>query len=271
MQDPDLLVLGCGNMGAALLAGFLARVPATRILAVDPDPERARALLPPGTVVEVLGKLPDAIRPALTVLAVKPQALPVALPALAAVPAGRGPIASIVAGARVAALRRYLPQARIVRSIPTTPALVGVGVTALWAEASVTSEDRQRCDALFGTVGTTHWLETEAMIDAVTAVSGSGPAYVFAVAEAIARAGAMLGLPTLLADALARATIAGASAMLATPGADPTQLKAAVRSPAGTTDAALRVFEEGEALVDLVERAMQAAHRRSVELGEAAA
>ncbi len=268
MHDTDLLLLGCGNMGAALAAGLLARTPEARIVAVDPDPERARALLPRGTAVDVRDRLPEAVRPALVVVAVKPQALPVALPPLAAAAAGRGLVASIVAGARVEALRCHLPEARIVRTMPNTPALVGAGVTALWAEASVTAEDRQRCDALFGAVGTTHWLPAEAMIDAVTAVSGSGPAYVFAVVEAMARAGAALGLPAPLAGILARATLTGASAMLAVPGADPAGLKAAVRSPAGTTDAALRVFEKGEALQDLIARALQAAHRRSVELGE---
>ena len=268
MDEPDLLLLGCGNMGAALAAGFLARSPDARILAIDPDPDRARALLPASPGVAVKADLTAAaeIRPGLTVVAVKPQALLATLPPLAALAAARGLVVSVVAGATVAALRRNLPEARIVRTMPNTPALVGAGVTALWADAAVTDEDRRRCDALFGAVGATHWLDVEAALDAVTAVSGSGPAYVFAVVEALACAGTALGLPTGLAEALARATLAGASAMLAVPGSDPAKLKAAVRSPAGTTDAALRVLEEDDALGDLMARAVRAAHRRAAEL-----
>jgi pyrroline-5-carboxylate reductase len=272
MRNPDILLIGCGNMGAALSAGSIAAAPGTRIVAIDPDVERARSLLPKGESVSVhasLDELEDDV-PGLTILAVKPQMMASILPSLAPRAAARGLVVSIAAGVDVATLGAQLPEARIVRAMPNTPALVGAGFTALWGAAAVGEKDRRRCAALFDAVGVTHWLKTEAEIDAVTAVSGSGPAYFFAIIEALVNAGTSLGLPAPLADEMARHTMAGAAAMLRDPAARPADLKAAVRSPKGTTDAALRIFEEGDALGRLIGHAVSAAHARAVALRETA-
>jgi pyrroline-5-carboxylate reductase len=272
MNNPDVIMIGCGNMGAALLAGYLRTNPTGRVIAVDPDTERARSLLSAHAPIAVLGsvqELGDA-RPGMTILAVKPQMLPTVLPSLAGPLAADGLILSIAAGVSSAFLRQHLASARIVRAMPNTPALVGAGFTALWGDETVQAEDRSRCEGLFGAVGQACWLSAEEEIDAVTAVSGSGPAYFFAIAEAMTKAGTSLGLPGFLVDRMVQATMEGAAAMLRDPAAMPSALKAAVRSPNGTTDAALRIFEDRDALDGLIAQAIQAAYVRAIALRNAA-
>lgn len=265
---PDVIIIGCGNMGGALAAGYHARVPNGRLLVVDRNVDRVRAALPTDQRTEIVATIAGSgqVRPGMTVLATKPQAMAAALPLLALLPAAQGLVVSVAAGISAAAIRGALPAARIVRAMPNTPASVGAGATGLWGSEGVTQQDRLRCEALFGVVGLARWVEREDDIDAVTALSGSGPAYLFAVVEALAQAGAEAGLEAVLANELARATVTGAAAMLERSSSGPTTLKAAVRSLGGTTDAALRVFEDGNALALLFGRAVAAAHARATEL-----
>lgn len=265
----EIVFVGCGNMGGALAAGYGRRVASAHLVVVDPDARKARGMLPDDgrvTILPAIEAVGDLV-PAATVLAVKPQSMGEVLPLVASLPAAAGLVVSIAAGTGVDTIRAALPRARIVRAMPNTPALLGAGVTGLWGGDEVTAEDRRVCEGLFGAVGEVHWVGAEREMDAVTALSGGGPAYVFAFTEALTDAAARLGLPPAQAAALARATVAGAAAMLAVPGADPTALKAAVRSPKGTTDAALRVFEAEGALQTLVATALDAAFRRAGELG----
>lgn len=266
--SPDVLIIGCGSMGGALATRYHAWVPNGRLHLVDRNVGRVRATLPLGPRVRVVASIAELgqIRPDMTVLATKPKGIGAVLPLLASLPAANGLVVSIAAGISAASIQDALPAARIVRAMPNTPASVGAGVTGLWAGRGVTEQDRLCCEALFGAVGLVRWVGREEDIDAVTALSGSGPAYLFAVTEALAQAGADAGLGVALADELARATVIGAAAMLERSSSGPATLKAAVRSPEGTTDAALRVFEDGNALSRLFGSAVAAAHVRAKEL-----
>lgn len=267
--DFDLAIIGCGNMGAALVSGYLKRAPDSRVLIVDPDLSRSKSLLPdaPGLVFSEDPSPLDGQRAALVILAIKPQSCSAALPGLSQTTINGSLLLSVVAGVRVAALQEAFPEARIVRCVPNTPALEGAGAAVLWAGPAVTEADRARCQALLEMVGSADWIAEEAHVDLGTAVSGSGPAYFFAFTEAVARAAEAIGMDPTLATKLARATAIGSAAMLEGQSALAGQLKAAVRSPAGTTDAALRIFERDDVLNVLVEQAITAAHRRAVELG----
>ena len=263
-RDPELLLIGCGNMGRALAAGYHARMPEDRLLVVDPNLDKERASLPQdGRIgftarVEALG----VVRPGVTIIAVKPQTMPALLPRLAPLPLAAGLVVSIAAGIETATIQSALTDARIVRAMPNTPAMVGAGITGLWAAPTATPADRLVCEAADRSL----WVPLERDIDGVTAVSGSGPAYMFAFVEALAQAGLKAGLEHATAEHLARATLVGAAAMLNNPAASLAALKAAVRSPGGTTDAALCVFEDGNHLVHLVQDAVAAARVRAVAL-----
>lgn len=264
MQQLPLQFLGGGNMADAIIAGLLAAGhDAARILVVEPDAARADALknrygvtvAAPGTPLQV---------EAVTVLAVKPQ---VAAEALAAtrVPAG-ALLVSIAAGLSCDWLRGQLPAGvRVARCMPNTPARLGAGVTGIWADADIDDAARAQIDYLLSAAGATVWLESEAQIDAVTALSGSGPAYVFALGEAMASAGQQLGLPADTAEKLARQTLIGAGRLLAGDTATAGELRARVTSAGGTTAAALAELETG-GLEALIARAMGAAAARAREL-----
>ncbi|HKU96308.1 MAG TPA: pyrroline-5-carboxylate reductase, partial [Vineibacter sp.] len=270
-RDPiRVAVLGCGNMGAALARG-LAASDGIQVLAIDPDTDRARGLLgdAPVTLRATLAALDEERPPVLVVLAVKPQALPVVLPALAPVLPAETAVVSIAAGTPCASLRAALGSQRpVFRAMPNMPALVGRGMTVMYADGP-REDARALCQRVFATVGQTAWVTTEAQIDLATAVSGSGPAYVFAFVEQFACAAARIGLPVALADALARATVIGAAGMLAQSEGRVEALKAAVTSPGGTTRAALDVLEGRHALPSLMKRTLAAALRRARELARA--
>ena len=245
MHNLPLQFLGGGNMADAIIAGLIAAGHATeRILVVEPDARRAEALRSRHGV-EVLAPGAPLQAEAVTVLAVKPQ---VAAEALAATPVPAGALlVSIAAGLSCDWLRRQLPAGvRVARCMPNTPARLGAGVTGIWADADI--------DAA-----------AHAQIDAVTALSGSGPAYVFALGEAMAAAGRQLGLPAETAEKLARQTLIGAGRLLAEDTATVGELRARVTSAGGTTAAALAELEAGD-LNGLMARAMQAAAERAREL-----
>lgn len=246
-------LLGCGNMGGALLRRWVA-AGLTQVAVIDPAPRA----LPEG--VTASATVPEGV-PDVLVVAVKPQMLG---SAAAPVVARLGPdtlVVSIVAGVGTAALAALFEGRRVVRTMPNTPASAGQGVTALFGPRD------DGVAALFDAVGTTVWLDDEAQFDAVTAVSGSGPAYVFAMIEAMAAAGAAAGLPQALADEFALRTVAGAGHLAALGEASPAALRASVTSPGGTTAAGLAVLQP--ALGALMQATVAAAARRSRELGEA--
>jgi pyrroline-5-carboxylate reductase len=262
-----VVLLGCGKMGTALLEGWLARglAPAA-VTVLEPSPS-PRLLGLAGEGLRLNADLPDA--PVVAVLAVKPQMMGAALPRLKALGGGGTLFLSIAAGTPIRALAAALGErSRIVRAMPNTPAAVGRGITALVGNAQAGEPGMALAEALMQAVGETVRLGAEADMDAVTAVSGSGPAYVFLMIEALAAAGEAEGLEVGLALRLARATVAGAGALAESSGSDPAELRVNVTSPGGTTAAALGVLmQEGDGLPALVRRAVAAAAARSRELG----
>ena len=257
-----LILLGCGRMGSAMLRGWLAGgLPAGAVHAIDPAPSdwlRGLRLAPEPP--------PD---PAVAVVAVKPQMLDEALPALSPHGGGGTLIVSVAAGAPIAAFEAALgPGTPVVRAMPNTPAAVGRGIAALVANEAAGRGGLALAEALLAAVGETVRLDDEAQMDAVTAVSGSGPAYVFHLIEAMAAAGVAEGLPEDLAARLAAATVTGAGALAEGSDRSAGDLRADVTSPGGTTEAALRVLmDERDGLPPLMRRAVAAAAARSRELG----
>jgi pyrroline-5-carboxylate reductase len=263
----SLVLVGAGKMGGAMLRGWLAGgLTPSGVAILDPAPapeivelakKRGFALSPP-----------PGMKPEIVVLAVKPQMLDAAAPAVLPLAHDDALVLSIIAGKTIANLQARLPRARaFVRAMPNTPAAVGRGVTGAAANAAVDPRQKQIAQTLLSTVGLFDWLPDESLIDAVTAVSGSGPAYVFALVEALAEAGAALGLPADLAMRFARGTVEGAGElMVREPAVSAAQLRQNVTSPAGTTAAALAVLQAGDGLNALMRRAVAAAHKRAAEL-----
>jgi pyrroline-5-carboxylate reductase len=261
-----ILLAGAGKMGSALLEGWLALGLAPRNIAViepQPTPEttalaaRGLSLNPSRTAV---GEI------AAVVVAVKPQVAPEVMPTLAPFAGAGTVVVSIMAGRTLQFLADALPRAALVRAMPNTPAAIGRGITVAVANAGVSQEQRALVHALLSAVGAVEWVTDEALMDAVTALSGSGPAYVFLLAETMARAGAAAGLPAALAATLARATVAGAGELLHRSPLDAATLRQNVTSPGGTTAAALEVLMAADGLAPLMTRAIAAATRRSREL-----
>jgi pyrroline-5-carboxylate reductase len=268
-QWPARLVLvGAGKMGAAMAAGWLAAglPPQTLvILEPNPSPEITTLAAERGVALNPVG---DLVAPEALALAIKPQNLDDAARRLAPLGGERTLVLSILAGKTVANLSARLPGARaIVRAMPNTPAAIGRGVTAAFANGFVSAEQRGWCERLLGAVGSFSWLDDESAIDAVTAISGSGPAYVFALTEALAAAGERLGLPAELAAHLARGTVEGAGELMRRDSAtSPAVLRRNVTSPGGTTAAALAVLQGSGALDELMVRATAAARDRAAEM-----
>jgi pyrroline-5-carboxylate reductase len=259
-----LVLLGCGKMGSALLAGWLERgLPARMVWVIDPAPsDWVRA-----TGVHVNAPLPEA--PAVVVIAVKPQMMGDALPAITALAGGDTVFLSIAAGTPLSAFETaFGAQTPIVRTMPNTPAAVGQGITALFANpAGQPSLDE--AELLMSAVGAVVRLEREAQMDAVTGVSGSGPAYVFHLIETLAAGGVAQGLPPELALHLAKATVAGAGALALQSADDPAQLRVNVTSPNGTTQAALEVLMDADCgFPALLPRAVAAATARAKALAD---
>ena len=264
-----IVLVGCGNMGAALLNGWLERVvPAASIRVVEPDP--TNAAMAAARSIDVVAD-PDALGaaqvPDLIVLAVKPQRLDALLSAYERFVVRGAAVLSIAAGKTIAGLSRGLGgTAAVVRAMPNTPASIGLGITIACANPQVSPAQRARCDQLLAAVGGVVWVDDESLLDAVTAVSGSGPAYVFLLAECLARAGIAAGLPPAVAERLARDTVAGAGAMLSRSPLPADTLRQNVTSPGGTTAAALSVLMADDGLQPLLTRAVAAAARRAGEL-----
>ena len=266
MQDiaaRGLVLLGCGKMGSAMLAGWLERgLPAASVRVIDPRPSDWLK----GTGVTINGDLPAA--PGIVLIAVKPQMMSEALPSLRAMGDGDTLFVSVAAGTSIATYEDMLgPKTPVVRTMPNTPAAVGRGITALTGNGAASEDDLARAELLLGAVGQTVRLDSEDQMDAVTGVSGSGPAYVFHLIETLAAAGEAQGLATELAKKLAKATVAGAGALAEQSEDSPSQLRINVTSPNGTTQAALDVLmDESGGFPALLNRAVAAAAERSKEL-----
>jgi pyrroline-5-carboxylate reductase len=263
-----LVLVGCGRMGSALLQGWLARgLPPRAFTVLEPSPGPLLERLA-GEGLRLNAALPPA--PAVAVLAVKPQMMGEALPGLAALGNGGTLVLSIAAGTPITAFEAaFGERTPVVRAMPNTPAAVGRGITALIGNGSVDAAGMALAEALMQAVGQTVRLEAEAQMDAVTAVSGSGPAYVFLLIEALAAAGEAEGLAPDLALALARATVGGAGHLAESSELAPGDLRVNVTSPGGTTAAALAVLQDvASGLPALIRRAVAAAAARSRALGK---
>jgi pyrroline-5-carboxylate reductase len=261
-----ILLAGAGKMGGAMLEGWLALgLSPARVAVIEPQPSRDIAVL--GERGLRLNPSRDAAGDvAAVVVAVKPQVADEAFPALVPFVGGTTVVVSIMAGRTLRFLADGLPGAALVRAMPNTPAAIGRGITVAVANPRVSPEQRALVDALLSAVGVVEWIADEALMDAVTALSGSGPAYVFLLAEAMAHAGAAAGLPTALAATLARATVAGAGELLHRSPLDAATLRQNVTSPGGTTAAALDVLMAEDGLQRLMTQAIAAATKRSREL-----
>jgi pyrroline-5-carboxylate reductase len=269
VSDNTIAFIGAGNMASALFGGLISQgYQASKIWAADPyqgSLDKAAALGVNTTLANTV-----AIAEAdIVVLAVKPQVLKEVLLPLQASFAARKPlIISIVAGIEINSLQQWLGDDQaIVRCMPNTPALVKRGATGLFANTNVSIEQRTATTAILDAVGISLWVDSEAQIDAVTAVSGSGPAYFFLLIEAMTNAGEQLGLSRTMAAQLTLQTALGASEMAIASDVDAAELRRRVTSPAGTTEAAVNSFEQ-QGFRDMVNTALTAASHRSSELAE---
>jgi pyrroline-5-carboxylate reductase len=266
--ERKLLLVGCGKMGGALLAGWLGRdMSPADVVVVEPyggDVLREQFDV---TVIESLQELETAFIPDIIVFAVKPQAMGGIVPLYAKFVRPETMFLSIAAGKPSSYFEKMLGEgAAIVRSMPNTPAAVGRGITVAYGNAAVSSAQRSIATKLLEAVGEVGWVEGEGLIDAVTAVSGSGPAYVFLMIECMAKAGVEVGLDPDLAEQLARATVAGSGELARQSSESASTLRENVTSPGGTTAAALEVLMAEDGLQKLMSRAVSAAEERSREL-----
>lgn len=260
-----LVLLGCGKMGSALLAGWLSEGLAPgAVHVIEPHPSGWLQ----ETGVTLNGALPEA--PAVVLVAVKPQMMAEALPSLQAMGGGATLFVTIAAGTTLSTYEKILGQATpVVRAMPNTPAAIGRGITAICGNAVATEAHLAAAEGLLSAVGQVVRLEGEHQMDAVTALSGSGPGYVFHMIEALAQAGEAVGLAPDLAMKLAKATVAGAGALAEVAAESPEQLRKNVTSPGGTTAAGLAVLmAEPGGLADLITRTVAAAEARGKELGK---
>lgn len=262
----SVLLVGCGKMGGALLEGWLKAGMVGHVDVVEPQsgqiPDDGRV-----SHVADVGEL--TAKPDVVVLAVKPQYMDAAIDHYRRFVRPGCVFLSIAAGKTLTYLQRHLGEhAAIVRAMPNTPAAIGKGISVLVADADASVEQKTICEHLMEAVGSTEWVDDEAMIDVVTALSGGGPAYVFLLIETLAASGARAGLPPDLAMHLARQTVIGSGALAEASADEPAQLRRNVTSPQGTTEAALKVLMADTGVQPIFDRAIQAATDRSRELDE---
>ena len=262
-----IVLIGAGNMGGAMLAGWLkSGISGSSVIVIDPGPSPAMAKLIADNGARHETAAPDGVKAAVIFVAVKPQVVDQVLPPLKGLVGPETVVVSVAAGKTIANLESHLGEAATVRAMPNTPAMIGRGVTGAFANARVSDEQRKLVHALLEVSGPVEWVGTEALIDAVTALSGSGPAYVFHLAECMAEAGRKLGRPADLAMRLARATVSGAGELLHQSSDEAAQLRKNVTSPGGTTAAALDVLMAEGGMQPLFDKALKAARDRAQEL-----
>ncbi len=263
----NLVLIGAGKMGGSLLESWLALgFPGTKAVVMDPHPALAITALCEKTGV-ILNPPTLPFTPAVIVLAIKPQMLEESAGLINTLIGPESVVVSILAGKTIENLSHYLPKAQaIVRTMPNLPASIRQGATGAFANAHTSAKQKQQIDSLLKASGLVEWLDTENLIDAVTAISGSGPAYIFYMAECLAAAGLALGLPKDLAERLAQSTVTGAAALMEQSALDPATLRQNVTSPGGTTAAALKVLMAEDGLSRLLCQATEAAKQRAEEL-----
>lgn len=264
----SLVLVGAGNMGGAMLSGWLNKgVDGRKVTVIDPRPSDAMQAMLKEAGARHCTSLPEGQSADILFLAVKPQMMENVLPALKPAVAKDTVVVSVAAGTTLAFLQNHLGEAAMVRAMPNTPAMIGRGVTGAYANLQVTGKQRQTVETLLKVSGPVEWVSSEADIDAVTAVSGSGPAYVFYLVECMAEAGRKLGLPADLAMRLARETVSGAGELLNRSSDEAARLRQNVTSPGGTTAAALSVLMAEDGMQPLFDKALAVARSRAEELG----
>jgi pyrroline-5-carboxylate reductase len=273
MIEGTILLVGCGNMGGAMLKGWFAHgLNPVDVMVVEPAGRDSVAAAQEHHALCVLGEakeLPSDFTPDVIVFAVKPQVSAAVIPAYARFADSGTVFLSVIAGLKIEKLQSYLGKdVAVVRAMPNTPAAVGQAISVLCASDAAGPSHKRVSKVLMGAVGETAWIEDEREMDAVTAVSGSGPAYVFLLAEALAEAGVEAGLDPKLADHLARSTIAGAGALMKADQTPAATLRENVTSPGGTTAAALEILMGADGVKALVGRAVEAAAKRSRDLAD---
>jgi len=264
-----ILLIGAGRMGGALLAGW-TRQQIGPVIAVEPSPSKELKEFARRKHIALFARTDsiDTVRARACIVALKPQVLKHEAASLKSIAQSGALMISIAAGTNTATLRKaWGAKARIVRAMPNTPGAIGRGITALFAAKGVTSKDKALAGRLLAALGETLWVAREGDIDVVTAVSGSGPAYVFHLVEALAAAAVCEGLSRPVAERLARATVTGSGALLDSDSSPAAKLRRNVTSPGGTTEAALAVLMGKSGLSPLMRRAVAAAHKRARELG----
>lgn len=262
-----VVLIGAGNMGGAMLSGWLkSGVPGSAVVVVDPGPSPAMLATIADAGASHVTAAPPGLKAGVLFLAVKPQVMEAVLPAVKSVVGPQTVVVSVAAGKTLAFLEKHLGEAAMVRAMPNTPAMVGRGVTGAYANARVSAEQRDGVNALLRVSGPVEWVPSESDINSVTALSGSGPAYVFYLVECMAEAGRKLGLQADLAMRLARETVAGAGELLHQSPDDAARLRQNVTSPGGTTAAALSVLMAEDGMQPLFDEALAAARKRAEEL-----
>lgn len=265
--ERPLVLIGAGKMGSALLGGWLsAGLHSASVRVVDPSPSPESMLLLERHAIAPTDALESGLLAGAVIVAVKPAMVVQAIGGVRAAIDSGTVVVSIAAGQRIATIEAAAGDVPVVRAMPNTPAQVRRGITAAVGNAAADDSTRRITTALLEAVGDVVWLDDEDLMDAVTAVSGSGPAYVFLMVEAMAKAGEAAGLPPDLAMRLARVTVAGSGELMRLSELDAADLRRNVTSPNGTTAAALNVLMADGGLVDAVERAVAAAEARSKEL-----
>ncbi len=263
----QLVLVGAGNMGGAMLTGWLkSGVPGSSVTVIDPGPSEAMLTQIADAGATYVREVPADLKAGILFLALKPQVMAAVLPGLKSLVGPGTVVVSVAAGKTLAFMEEQLGAAAMVRAMPNTPAMIGRGVTGAFANAAVSAEQRDIVHRLLKVSGPVEWLEGEEQINAVTAVSGSGPAYVFYLVECMAEAGRKAGLQADLAMRLARETVAGAGELLHQSPDAAAKLRQNVTSPGGTTAAALSVLMADEGMQPLFDQAIEAARKRAEEL-----
>lgn len=271
MSNNNVILVGCGNMGYAMLQGWLAsgKLKAADVIVIEPaDVLRERAAALGVTSLATSAEISSSVSPRLIIIAVKPQVIQAVLPAYQHY-ASAATFVSVVAGTPVTQYEKILgSDCAIVRCMPNTPAAIGKGMMVIFANSQVKPDNLAFTEDLLQISGKVAHITDENLMDAVTAVSGSGPAYIFHFIECMTQAGVKAGLPDNIASMLAMQTVYGAGSLAATSAETPTQLRVNVTSPNGTTAAALNVLMDNNRLQTLLTEAVEAAHKRSIELGK---
>ncbi len=267
LSTGSIVLVGAGNMGGAMLSGWLRNgVPGSSVTVVDPNPSEAMLTMIAEAGASHSTKAPSGKTADILFLAVKPQVMEQVLPPLKSLVGQSTVVVSVAAGKTLAFMEDHLGKAAMVRAMPNTPAMIGRGITGAFANAEVSAQQRDAVQRLLKVSGPVEWVLSEADINAVTALSGSGPAYVFYLVECMAEAGRKAGLPADLAMRLARETVAGAGELLHRSPDDASKLRQNVTSPGGTTAAALGVLMADQSMQTLFDHAIEAARLRAEEL-----